>query len=317
MEHLSVTEHLDKAFQVTYLPGLYNTASFLEANNSLPQLHFYLIDKENQMALGHIAFSMEESEVTSPFRAPFAGYELATGLDSLTITYFLQECLRRLKERGFRYLRIKLAPACYQPGTAMLVENMKHLGFEEKDRQIYHAIEVNSEPLEKQIAGMEQRRLRKSVREGLDFRFVNRSEFVALFGFIKRHREAKGHQLSMDWPVLKHAINANREHYLAAGVYKENQLIAAAILVRVSDKVVYNFLPAHDAAYNSLSPMVFLIGSVYEWCHRAGVDWIDLGTSYLGKKENKSLISFKEHMAGQPFESITFRKTLSSYQNRS
>lgn len=313
MERLSVTEHLDKAFEVVYLPGLYNAKPFLEINNSLPQLHFYLIDEERQKALGHIAFSTEESEVMSPFRAPFAGFELVADLDSLAILYFLQETQRRLKQRGVRYLRIKLAPACYQGSADTLIENMKHLGFEEKDRQTYHVIAVNMEPLEKKIATMEQRRLRKSAREGLTFRFVKRSEFAALFGFIKRHREAKGHQLSMDWSGLKTAINANRESYLAGGVYKEEQLIAAAVLVKVSDKVVYNFLPAHDVTFNSLSPMVFLIGAVYDWCQGQGIDWIDLGTSYLGKKENKSLISFKEHMGGQPFESITFRKTLSSY----
>ncbi|GAB5523758.1 MAG: hypothetical protein Roseis2KO_16300 [Roseivirga sp.] len=316
MESLSVTEQLPKACEVQYVPALYSTHAFLENNNGLPQLHFYLIDGQ-QAALGHIAFSIEESEAISPFKAPFGGFELATGVNSLTCTYFIQEVQRRLKEKGFRYLRIKVAPGCYQPGSTLLSENLQHLGFEEKDNQVYHAIAVNQELLIHQLASMEQRRLRKAAKEQLTFRFVNKTEYASLFGFIKRHREAKGHQLSMEWAELKHAINANPESYLAGAVYKQEQLIAGALLVRVSEKVVYNFFPAHDAGFNALSPMVFLIDSVYLWAQQAGVNWIDLGTSYLGKKKNKSLISFKEHMGGQPFESITFRKTLSSHQNHS
>lgn len=317
MEALSVTERLPVACKVRYTPGLYNSRAFLESNNSLPQLHFYLIDTRAKTVLGHIAFSIEESEATSPFKAPFAGFELAVGLESLGCLYFLQEAQRRLVEKGFRYLRIKTAPACYQPGTDLLIENMRHLGFDEKEKQVYHAIEVNDKPLTDQLASMEQRRLRKATKQELTFRYVNKGGYPALFGFVKKHREAKGHRLSMDWANLRSAIRANQEGYLAAGVYQGDQLIAASILVRVSEKVVYNFFPAHDAAFNALSPMVFLIDSVYRWCQEQGINWIDLGTSYLGKKENKSLISFKEHMGGQPFESITFRKTLSSHQNHS
>lgn len=312
MEGLSVTERLNEVYEVRYKPGLYSAESFLETNNSLPQLHFYLTDTVRCTALGHIAFSIEESEAISPFKAPFAGFELAPGLASHIILYFLRETLRRLQEKGFRFLRVKIAPACYQPDADLIIESMKHLGFEVKECQIYHAIGVNGELLNHQIASMEQRRLRKAFKESLTFRFVDRAEFPSLFDFIKRHREAKGHRLSMDWTELKSAIKANGKNYLVAGVYKENQLIAASILVRVSNNVIYNFCPAHDANFNTLSPMVFLIHSVYNWCQQEGIDWIDLGTSQLGNRENKSLVSFKKHMGGQPFESITFRKTLSS-----
>ncbi|MCE7993266.1 MAG: GNAT family N-acetyltransferase [Roseivirga sp.] len=311
MENLSVSERLPAGCAVQYTPGLYNSDTFLEANNSLPQLHFYLIDADQHSALGHIAFSIEEGEAMSPYKAPFAGFELAPDLDSLSCLYFLQEIQRRLKERSIRYFKIKIAPACYVPGNLPLADNMRHLGFEEKERQIYHAIMVNEQPLTMKIATMEQRKLRKALKEKLSFRFARRSEYPVFFDFIKRHREAKGHQLSMDWNEMKGGIRANPEGYLAVGVFKEEDLIAASVLIRVSEKVVYNFFPAHDAGYNALSPMVCLIDSVYAWCQEQGVAWIDLGTSYLGKKKNKSLISFKEHMGGQPFESITFRKTLS------
>lgn len=312
METLSVTEYLPEAHAVSYIPGLYNSRNFLEANNTLPQLHFYLINNKLNDALGHIAFSIEESEATSPFKAPFAGFDLAERLDSLSCTYFLQEVLRRLVEKGFRYLRIKMAPGCYQSVNPALLENIRHLGFEEKERQIYHAILVNGQPLTKQIASMEQRRLRKAAKEGLEFKFASKSEFPVFFDFIKRHREAKGHRLSMGWRELRNAIKGNEESYLAAGVYQQEELIAASILIRASAKVIYNFFPANNAEFNSLSPMVFLLDSVYSWCQQQEIGWIDLGTSYLGKKENKPLVSFKEHMGGQPFESITFRKTLSS-----
>lgn len=315
MESLSVSERLPVDYAVQYIPGLYNSDSFLEANNSLPQLHFYLTDTDRKAALGHISFSIEEGEAMSPFKAPFAGFELAPDIDSLSCLYFLHEVQRRLQERGVRYVKIKTAPGCYLPGNTMLADNMRHLGFEEKEIQTYHVIMVNEQPLASQIAAMEQRKLRKALKEKLSFRFARRSEYPLFFDFIKRHREAKGHQLSMNWNDLKGAVRAKPEGYLAVGVFKEEEMIAASVLTRVSEKVVYNFFPAHNAGYNSLSPMVYLIDSVYTWCQKQGIDWIDLGTSYLSMKKNKSLISFKEHMGGRPFESITFRKTLSLEQN--
>jgi hypothetical protein len=312
MDALAVTQRLPGTHQVRYTALLYNSRDYLEANNGLPQFHFYLVDKQQKAALGHIAFSIEEGEAMSPVRAPFAGFELALSLDSETIQFFIQEVQRRLREKGVSLIRLKTAPLCCHSLADSLKESLINAGFIPKNRQVYHAIEVNDQPLERQLASMEQRRLRKAVREGLEFRFAERAGFSQCFDFIKRHREAKGHRLSMSWSQLKPAMAASPENYMAAGIYQQDQLIAASIIIRTSEKVVYNFLPAHDMAYNALSPMVFLLRSLYQWCQQEQVDWIDLGTSYIGKKVNKSLVSFKEHMGGQPFESVAFRKTLSS-----
>lgn len=312
MDSLSVTESLPKSYKRVFVPGLYNSHNYLAANNGLPQLHFYLLNEANQTVEGHIAFSMEEGEATSPFRAPFAGFELAPELDHLSFLFFLQEVQRKLKEKGVRYLKLQLAPGCYQPLSQVMAVNLHHMGFEEKGRWVNHAIPVNEQPLLGQIASMEKRRLRKVVKAPLSFRFAERSEFSSFFIFIKQHREAKGHRLSMEWDDLKQAMKASPENYLAAGVYQEEQLIGASILIKVSAQVVYNFFPANDTAFNSWSPMVFLLDSVYRWCQKEGIQWIDLGTSYLGTTENKTLRVFKEHMGGKPFESVIFRKTLSS-----
>lgn len=312
MDALTVTQRLPGTHQVRYTALLYNSRDYLEANNGLPQLHFFLLENQQKEALGHIAFSIEEGEAMSPVKAPFGGFELALSLESEAIQFFIQEVQRRLRAKGVSFIRLKSAPLYCHPLANCLKECLVQTGFAPKTRQVYHAIEINDKPLELQLASMEQRRLRKAVREGLEFRFAARSGFSLYFDFIKRHREAKGHRLSMRWSQLKLAMAATPENYLAAGIYQHDQLIAASIIIRTSEKVVYNFMPAHDMAFNALSPMVFLLQSLYQWCQQEQVDWIDLGTSYIGKKVNRSLVSFKEHMGGQPFESMAFRKTLSS-----
>ncbi len=187
-----------------------------------------------------------------------------------------------------------------------------HAGFVEKGRKVNHAIPVDEQPLMKKIAAMERRRLRKAGKGELTFRFARRSELGTFFDFIEHHRQVKGHMLSMDRKALKEAVKVSPEHYLIAGVYKDEELIGASILIKVSARVVYNFFPAHDMAFNTWSPMVFLLDNVYAWCQKEKIEWLDLGTSYIGNNENKTLIAFKKHMGGEAFETVNFRKVLSS-----
>ena len=312
MKALSVSNSIPQGLRIGYSPLLYNRPSFLSVNNGLPQLHFYLIDKASKVALGHIAFSREESEVVSPFKAPFGGFELAGDLDSTSFLFFVTEVMRMLKENSIRFMRIHLAPMDYLPCLDMAMENLVALGFREKQKLVHHIIKVGEAPFEKLIASMEVRKLKKARTLGCEFRFEKREQYAAIFDFIKQHRESKGHELSMSWDMLRDVLKDHGDHYHFCSVRLEGEMIAAAVMVRVNEKVMYYFIPGHDATFNHLSPMVFLVGELYKWCREHGLQSIDLGTSYWANEENESLARFKEHLGGKPSMSSVFRKALSS-----
>lgn len=312
MNFLSVSRSVPGEFEIAFHPLLYNQRSFLDASNAMPQLHFYLLNRDSSQVLGHIAFSREENEVLSPWKAPFGGFEVADNLESSHFLFFATEVGRLLKEDGIRFVKIQMAPGVYLPNLPMVADNLLTLGFSEKRRLVHHVLEVNDQPFETQITGMEQRKLKKARSLDCKFGFESRERFGAIYNFIRQHRESKGHALSMDWELLRDALKKHEGQYLFCGVRLEAKLIAAAIMVRVSKDVLYYFIPGHDAEFNHLSPMVFLLGELYRWCQNEGLRFIDLGTSYWAGKENESLVKFKERLGGKVSESRIFRKTLSS-----
>lgn len=312
MDSLTVNTLIPEGYRKLYSPFLYNLPDFLEANNSLPQLHFYLLDKLDKTVLGHIAFSREEEEVLSPYKAPFGGFELAGTLAGEAVTFFLAEVLRKLKELSIRFVRLKLPPPCYSSGVTLMAESLLDLGFEARRKLEHHVLSVTEEELTLQMATMEQRKLKKARKAGLTFSFEEPNKHDQVFDFIRTHREARGHQLSLGWQALKEMKEQLPDHYLFATVCMQERIVAAAIMVRASASVLYYFFPVHDQAFNHLSPMVFLLNEMYNWAQQQGLAYIDLGTSYIDGKPNSSLIKFKEHMGGKPQESSVFRKALSS-----
>ena len=94
-------------------------------------------------------------------------------------------------------------------------------------------------------------------------------------------------------------------------VADESHLAAAAIVIKVSDKILYTFYYAHDKKFNKISPVVQLISGIYEYAQARNFTLIDLGTSMVDGKINRSLIQFKKSIGGKPSDKYIFEKTLS------
>ena len=87
-------------------------------------------------------------------------------------------------------------------------------------------------------------------------------------------------------------------------------MIAATVCVLVNEEVLYNFLPAHDENYKSLSPVVFLVQGIYNYAFAESLKFIDLGISSLQGKPQAGLIIFKERLGGQPASKLSFIKEI-------
>ena len=308
---LSVLPHLPADYRLSYSPLFYAQQRYLEANNDLPARHFYLVDHQTKKARGHIAFSLEEGRLLSPYKAPFSGFELDDDISSEDFLFFVIELERQLKEEGSWQIDLHQLPDCYGRHNQMVSDNLQILGYRTGTESVRHALVVDEVPLVEKMAAMEQRKLKKAQKAGLRFELLPIGDTAKAFDFVKRHREAKGHQLSLQWAELKGMVEKNKGYYFGAAVFDREKMAAAVLLVRATAHVVFYFYPAHDPAYDSFSPMVLLLQALYERCHKEKVAYIDLGTSYLNDEVNTSLAKFKEHMGGQPFVSKTFQKDLS------
>ncbi|RKQ49649.1 acetyltransferase (GNAT) family protein [Roseivirga pacifica] len=312
MEGLHVIEHLPTNYTFEYEPLFYGTPTFLEANNALPQKHFYLVDNHYHKVFASIAFSIEEGTAYSPAKAPFSGYEFAQRLNPEERIFFMIEVERRLKQAGVKALNIGQAPSFFNTQFEKEQRDLGFLEYQKAAARVYHSISVDSTPFEGKVHDMEKRKLKKSAQGGLNFQMLDSSDLEKVFAFIKLQRDLKGYEFSMSWEELRDAARLNPGMYLPAVMLHDKKIAAATIAIRESKSVLYNFAPAHAPAYNELSPVVALVQGLYEWSQAQAIKWLNLGTSYLDGAPNEPLVQFKERLGGVSFSAFSFQKSLNS-----
>lgn len=86
---------------------------------------------------------------------------------------------------------------------------------------------------------------------------------------------------------------------------------AAAIVIRVNGKILYTFYYAHHAAFDKISPVVFLLSGIYDFAKANACELIDLGTSMQDDRINQPLLQFKKSVGGETSPKMIFEKELS------
>ncbi|PIQ48460.1 MAG: hypothetical protein COW03_10040 [Cytophagales bacterium CG12_big_fil_rev_8_21_14_0_65_40_12] len=313
MRNLKVVEQASLIAEKQFAQILYTSKTFLEVNNNLPQIHFWLMETTDQTALGHVSFSLEEGKALSPAKAPFGGFSLADSLKSEELTFFIFEVIRKLKNLNISAIYLKSAPDNYGIHLSVLNQNLVYAGFSGLKDFEYQSIMVTDEAFDSKIAEMENRKLKKCEKEGFEFKLLSQNHLHAVFQFVKAHRDEKGYDFSMDWESLKMANLALPNIYLPMAVFDGPKMIAATIAIRAIDKVLYNFSPAHDWDYHQFSPVVMLTQGLYHFCQTNGFTHLDLGTSYLDDAINEGLKSFKSRLGAETFFGHSYHKILSSH----
>lgn len=304
--HESPVEGVELAFG----QFLYNSPSFLKVNNNLPKRDYYLFNRGSNKYEAHVVFSIHGNEALSPLNAPFGGIELSMNISTSALNWFLTNVEHSLLLSGVKEIRVHQAPDNYQ-ANELLNDVFLESGYEIIQERVYHGIDINEVPLSEKMESMQRRRLKKCKEAGFPFKKYAKNELAAAFEQIDRWRTAAEKSLSMTWADLHNSSKRNPHAYHAFGIENEHGLmIAGAIVVRVNEKVIYNFFPAHYDAYNQFSPMVMLMDGIYEWGRKNGYEHYDLGTSYVHKKVNSSLRLFKERMGGKEYTAWSWRKSL-------
>src|ERR1043166_2609152 len=109
----------------------------------------------------------------------------------------------------------------------------------------------------------------------------------------------------MTLPDLKKAAEQFPEKYLLFAVFHSEKMIAASIAIRVKENILYDFYHDHDPQHDQLSPVVFLVAEMYNFCFRNGVRLLDLGTSAVDGLPNFSLLHFKKYLGCKPTPKLT------------
>ena len=100
----------------------------------------------------------------------------------------------------------------------------------------------------------------------------------------------------------------DRLHYFA--VYSNAQrshMVAAAICMAITDRVLYVFYWGDAADMGSYSPIALLAASIYEFAQQRKFVLLDVGTATVDGVPNQGLVTFKRNLGFSESLKLSFR----------
>jgi hypothetical protein len=84
------------------------------------------------------------------------------------------------------------------------------------------------------------------------------------------------------------------QNLLLYSVSHQDEMVAAAIVIKVNNSVLYTFYYGHLRKFDKLRPIPILLDQLYGVAKKEGYQWVDLGTSMLNNSINRPLLHFKK-----------------------
>lgn len=303
--------NLPPGFRFSAASFLFNTLAHRATQLSEEWISYYVLNGSKRQVLAEVHFAVDGRIASSPARAPFGSFHFSRTLPADSWFSFIVWVEGQLREKGMETIRLKASPYAYQPVHNSMVDVMLiNRGFKAVNAEIGACIQVSKEAFVSRIHMWEKRKLSQARKAGLRFRMLDGRDLEGAYHFIASCRTERGKHLSMSWPQLKQAFDASQNRFHIFGAFKNKELTSAAITIRVAHDVLYTFYFAHSRAFDSLSPVVFLMNGIYSWAKRDGIELIDLGTSAQDGVPNFSLLQFKLNLGAKPTHKFTFQKEL-------
>jgi len=301
------------ALPAGYLPGfetsLYNQPAHLLLQSAAGWSSFYALNPKHHRIEAAMFFYVSGEEAFSPWRAPFGSVEFSETLPPESLFRFLEYIESRLSALGVTIVTIKNPSQRHAPAQLALLETfLFNLGYQVVDAEVGAVVSVSRDPMT--IDDWERRKLRQAREAHLEFREMSMDHLDDVYFFILACRKQKNYSLSMTLADLRKTVIQFQDRYVLFGVFHDDKIVAASIAVRVSSQVLYNFYSDHDRQYDHLSPVVFLLDGMYQYCVSREVTVLDLGTSAIDGKPNFGLLDFKMRLRGQPTAKLTFQKNI-------
>lgn len=245
----------------------------------------------------------------SPAKAPFGSCEIYKKVSTVALRDFFVYVEDELRKKKIKSIVIRHYPELYDEKRSeelheVLVTEMKFTVLTESSSVLL----VNPAPFAGKVKASERQKLIKSERQ---FSFAQKSDtdLKKIYSFIETCRKERNQTLSMTLAEIKKTVSLFPDKFLFFQVGSDSELAAAAIAIRVSEDVLYTFYYAHAKKFDKVSPVVYLLAGIYEYAQKQEIKLLDLGTSMLNGKVNRSLLHFKESIGAVTNRKFTFNKT--------
>ena len=306
-----VTNPSWEQFAISFETHLYQRPEFTDLAPSNKMVSFGIARSDKPELLGFIAFNLVNGQAGSGFAKPFGGLDYSHSIDPEVLDHFLLFIEEQLKAIAIEKIDMRLPAMVYMPSKisqwSKVLESRHYIRSESVAN---HHLLVNVESFEYGLHTMERRKLKKSRELGLEVATVALGKLDDVYHFIKACRDERGQSLSLSWPEMNAAALALPQAYILFKATLDNVMVAAAIVVRVNERILYNFYPASALRYQSYSPQVLLLDAIYQYAQKHQYEILDLGTSMVAGEPKANLITFKERVCGIATAKFRYTKSL-------
>ena len=272
-------------------------------------ISFYLLDRLKPLAYAAIHFFIEGHVAQTPYKAPFGSLECSENIHPRVLYRFLEKIEHQLKHRGATEILMRNPPRAYAPEKWSMVETfLLNQKYTVAEAEVGTVLPVTGNAFIERIRPAEKLRGRQGRDAGFVFKNLTMNRLDEVFHFISTCHLGKGYRLPITQAELERTVRSFPDRYVLFAILHEERIIAAAVGIRITKGILYNFLVNHEKVFNHLSPPVLLMEGIYNFCCEHAIRLMDLGTSALRGKPNFTLLDFKLHMGGVATSKLSFHK---------
>jgi lipid II:glycine glycyltransferase (peptidoglycan interpeptide bridge formation enzyme) len=274
---------------------VFNSAAFNALNASKCDEVFYLLFKDSKIRLG-IIFGVRKNILTSPFSAPFGGFEAASSDIRLQQ---IEAALATLNQwavaKKMEAIRIVFPSFFYNSNLLNKVDNcLSRFDYERTNVDLNYQFQTSKldNNYEKAIWYNAQKNLKRSQKANLTFEKLDSTDGEQAYNIIAANRSARNFPLRMSWEQVNATAQVIDVDYFL--VKKENTSIGSALVFHVAQDIVQVVYWGDLPEYSDVKTMNFLSFHIFQYYKNQGIKIVDIGPSTENSIPNYGLCEFKE-----------------------
>lgn len=286
----------------------------LHSSNATAGLQYSVYEAKREVLVATCNFGeYEPGSFRSPVRGSFGGLAATRLLTMREQEEIFLAVIEDLVNRGAKQINITLPPlAYYSAETSVALNVLLRIGFTIVGHELALVRTVSAEQsFRSRIAAGNKNKINKSLRSGLNCRkLIGFKELRVAYDVIQHNRAKKNIPLTMDWDSLSAMVSHLPNAICAFGCFRESEMVASAICVRVSPEILYIFYWGELPGLEPWSPVSLLAQTIYDFSIYEGVRLIDAGTSTLDGVPNYGLLSYKKGLGFSETLKFSVRRKL-------
>ena len=311
-----LAEHLD--YQIilnAFVPGeknsIFFTENFFKMHSTSGDIYAQLVDIRTKKVKASLIFYQQRespSSFISPIKGTFGGIQLDAVVSSDILDFFFTSLKNHLLDQGVTRITIKSAPFSHNIQVSSLEANLfaRH-NFKPTAYDLNYSMFVDERIFSSRMDYGNLKRLRKCIREGFVAKENNINQLANIYNVISANRKRRGYPLTMNLNQLNKMFEIFPEHIKLFSVNgSDDQMLAAAICLVISPKILYVFYWGDAEGMEKYSPIVMIADYIYKYCHENKYQILDVGTSTVNGQPNSGLINFKRGLGFKESLKLTY-----------